>query len=173
MACLDLATHWYTEKRDNSVMFLPLLFLSYSLACLGQTVMLPRHFSFYWKLSYAYLGGFSIWVVRVYFFDYISLLFLAETYCKRKLRFYRQSRRVFYLCCHSRGFILHLDLPSRQNTQKRGSALLLLIYYLPRFLIDGWPMRCSCFLLYPSFLIIFWGESNSKADSKGWYRWSR
>ena len=29
----------------------------YSLACLGQTVMCPCKFSFYWKLSYAYLGS--------------------------------------------------------------------------------------------------------------------
>ena len=57
--CLDLATHWYTQKRDNSVMFLPLLFLEYSLARLRQTVMLPCQFSLSWKLCCAYQGGFS------------------------------------------------------------------------------------------------------------------
>ena len=79
----------------------------------------------------------------------------------------------FFPCCHSRGFILHLDLPSRQNKQRTGSALLLLSYYFPRFLIHGWPMRCSCFLIYRSFLVIFWRESSSEADSKGRYRRSR
>ena len=32
------------------------------------------------------------------------------------------------------------------------------------------PKRCSCFLLYPSFLVIFWPESGADADSKGWYK---
>ena len=55
--CLDLAIHWYTEKRGKSGMFLLLPFLQYSLAFLRQTVMRPCQFSLYWKLSYAYLGA--------------------------------------------------------------------------------------------------------------------
>ena len=83
------------------------------------------------------------------------------------------NRGGVYPCCHSRGFILHLDLLSRQNTQRTGSALLHLIYYLPWFLIDSWPMRCSCSPLYRSFLVIFWCESSSDSDGKGKCRRSR
>ena len=134
--------------------------------------MLPCQFSLYCKLSFAYLRGFAncqlFACISSTLYPYYSSLLLG---CKRRLLFYRQSGRGFYPCCHSRGFILHLDLPSRQNTQIRGSVLLLLIYYLPR--LHGWPMRCSCFLLYPSFLVIFWRESSSEVDSKGRCRRSR
>ena len=47
--------------------------------------MLPGQLSLYWKLSYAYLGGFSNWVVRLHFFDYIILLFLALTRLQTKI----------------------------------------------------------------------------------------
>ena len=34
----------------------------------------------------------------------------------------------FNPCCHSRGFTFHLDLPSRQDTQRTGSGLVLMVY---------------------------------------------
>ena len=34
----------------------------------------------------------------------------------------------FFPCCHPRGFIFHLDLPSPLNTQRTGSVLVLMVY---------------------------------------------
>ena len=73
----------------------------------------------------------------MHFFDYISLLFLALTCLQTKMTLLYQSRREFYPCCYSRGFIFHLDLPSRQNTQRTGSVLVLMAYYLS-FRIQGY-----------------------------------
>ena len=86
---------------------------------------------------------------------------------KQILQLYRRWRRGFYLSCHSRGFILHLDLLSRQNTKRAVLVLVLLVCHLP-FLIECCPMPCLCFILQPPSLVILLRKlrSSFQEDSK-------
>ena len=46
------------------------------------------------------------------------------------------------LCDCSGVFVVYLDLPSRQNTQRAGHVRLFLVWHLP-FPIEGYAIRCS------------------------------
>ena len=106
-------------------MLLPLLFFSFSCTCLGRTVNNPNakcQFLLWYKLSsYISLGSQIELLVlsSLTTFPSCSLLLVG---CKKRLHFYRRWRMGFYPSCHSRGFILHLDLPSRQKTPKGGTC---------------------------------------------------
>ena len=169
--CLDLAIHWYTEKRGKSGMFLLLPFLQYSLAFLRQTVMRPCQFSLYWKLSYAYLGArvFKL-SSRIFLRLYILVIPCSNLVAKGDCTFIGNRCGVFIrvVICVVVSYIWIFRLGEKQR--RRSVLLLLLMYYLLRFIIDGWPVRCSRFLLYRSFLVIFWRESSTEADSKWRYR---
>ena len=86
---------------------------------------------------------------------------------KQILHFHRHCRRGFYPSCHSRSFILHLDLLSRQNTQRAWLVGVLMFCHLP-FLIEGCPMPCLSFSLHPPSLVIFLlrFRSSFQEDSK-------
>ena len=76
--CRDPATHWYTEKRGKS------LSGSSNIPSLASGKLLCNCASSSCIESYRVSGRFSNWVVRVYFFDFISLLFLALTWLQTK-----------------------------------------------------------------------------------------
>ena len=86
---------------------------------------------------------------------------------KQILQLYRRWKQGFYPSCHSHSFILHLDLLSRQNTQRAGHVRVLLVCHLP-FLLEGCPMPCLSFILPPPSLVILLRKFRSgfQEDSK-------
>ena len=64
---------------------------------------------------------------------------------------------VFYPICHSSGFIVHPDLPYRQNTQRAAHN---------PFSMKGYPMSCSCYSVILHPLLLSGCESRFQAEIK-------
>ena len=72
---------------------------------------------------------------------------------------------VFYPICHSSGFIVHPDLPSRQNTQRAGHIRVFLVCHFP-FCIKGYPLSCWCYSVILHPLLLSGCESSFQAEIK-------
>ena len=71
----------------------------------------------------------------------------------------------FHQPCDCTGvFVVYLDLPSWQNTQRAGHVRLFLVWHLP-FPIEGYAIHCSYYLI--SFPLLLSGPNlafRRKAD---------
>ena len=144
---LKSATNW----KARQIRFVPASpVLSFSRTRLERTVNNPNaksQFLLWYKLSCAYLEGFSNWVVGAFFSDYISFLFTALSWLQTKTTLLKAMEAGFLSELSFAWFyITHGSSISAKHSKGRDMRPVLLVCHLP-FLIEGYPMRCSWFIL--------------------------
>ena len=107
------------KKPGRALLFLPLLLLLFSCICLGRTLITIICINASSFCSISFHARFPKGAQNELFvlsslttFPRYSLLLVG---IKQSLHFYRRWRRRFHTSCHSRDFILHLDLLSKHS----------------------------------------------------------
>ena len=148
------------KKRGRAVLFLPLLFLLFSRICLERTVnnhnTLQCQFLLWYKFHARFSKGAQIKLFvlsSLTTFPRYSLLLVG---IKQWLHFYRRWRRGFYPSCHSRGFILHLDLLSKYSDCRACSCSVGLPSYISHRCLSNPLFVLYSLTSFPCHLTSFW-----------------